>query len=154
MTRADVDLEKFSPEEKDEENKSDEKRAEGNTDSILQYFTKVLGNAVKSVKISKKLTDSPVCLAVDEGAMDLRMERFLREQNQLNYRTPKVLEVNTKHSVIKSIIKSYAENGENPTLEDMVHLLFYQACIVEGEEMEDASLFARKLNNLLGKVII
>ncbi|QKX03027.1 molecular chaperone HtpG [Wolbachia endosymbiont of Litomosoides sigmodontis] len=154
VTRSDVDLEKFSSGKKDEENKSDEERAEENTDSIVQYFTKVLGNTVKSVKISKKLTDSPVCLAVDEGAMDLRMERLLREQKQLNYRTPKVFEINTKHPVIKSIIKSYTESGENQTLEDMVHLLFYQACIMEGEEMDDASLFAKKLNNLLGKVII
>lgn len=78
VTRADVDLEKFSSEEgkKDEENKSDENKSEENTDSILEYFTKVLGSLVKSVKISKKLTDSPVCLAVDEGTMDLRMERF------------------------------------------------------------------------------
>lgn len=114
----------------------------------------MLGDSVKSVKISKKLTDSPVCLAVDEGAMDLRMERFLREQKQLNYRTPKVLEINTKHPVIKSIMKSYAESGENPTLEDMIHLLFYQACIVEGEEMDDVSLFAKRLNNLLGKISV
>ncbi len=154
VTRADVDLDKFSPRKKDEENKSDEKKSEENTDSILQYFTKVLGNSVKSVKISKKLTDSPVYLAIDEGAMDLRMERFLREQKQLNYRTPKVLEINTKHPVIKNIMKSYAENGENQTLEDMVHLLFYQACIVEGEEMDNANLFAKRLNNLLDKIPI
>ncbi|MGL9732611.1 MAG: molecular chaperone HtpG [Wolbachia sp.] len=154
VTRADVDLEKFSLEKKDKENKSDEEKSEENNDSILEYFTKILGNSVKSVKISKKLTDSPVCLVVDEGAMDLRMERFLREQKQLNYRTPKVLEINNKHPIIKSIMKSYAKDGENSTLEDMIHLLFYQACIVEGEEMDDPSLFAKMLNNLLGKVVI
>lgn len=153
VTRADVDLEKFSSEEdkKNEENKSNEEKTE---ETILQYFTTVLGDSVKSVKISKKLTDSPVCLAVDEGTMDLRMERFLREQKQLNYRTPKVLEINTKHPVIKNIMKSYAESGESPTLEDMVHLLFYQACIVEGEEMDDVSLFAKRVNNLLGKISV
>ncbi|MDN5248263.1 MAG: molecular chaperone HtpG [Wolbachia endosymbiont of Tyrophagus putrescentiae] len=153
VTRADVDLEKFSSEEgkKDEENKSGEKES---TDSILQYFTKVLGDLVKSVKTSKKLTDSPVCLTVDEGAMDLRMERFLREQKQLSYRTPKVLEVNIKHPIIKSMMKSYTENDEESTLEDMVYLLFYQACIIEGEEIEDISIFSKKLNNLLGKVVV
>ncbi|MCX3065220.1 hypothetical protein, partial [Wolbachia endosymbiont of Drosophila pseudotakahashii] len=60
----------------------------------------------------------------------------------------------TKHPVIKSIMKSYAESDENPTLEDMIHLLFYQACIVEGEEMDDVSLFAKRLNNLLGKISV
>lgn len=153
VTRADVDLEKFSSQDdkQDEENKSNEEEPQENLDSIVQYFTKVLGELVKSVKISKKLTDSPVCLAVDEGAMDLRMERFLREQKQLNYRTPKVLEINTKHPIIKSIMKSHTESNE---AEDMVYLLFYQACIAEGEEIEDISDFSKKLNNLLAKVAV
>ncbi|WP_410543575.1 molecular chaperone HtpG [Wolbachia endosymbiont of Dipetalonema caudispina] len=154
VTRADVDLEKFSLREKDKDNKSDEIKNETNTESILQYFTKVLGNSVKSIKISKKLTDSPVCLAVDEGTMDLRMERFLREQKQLNYRTPKVLEINTKHPIIKNIAKSHAKNGENQILEDMIHLLFYQACIMENEEIDNVNLFAKRLNNLLSKILI
>lgn len=156
VTRADVDLEKFSSKENkdNEEEKVNEEESKEDLDSILQYFTKVLGDLVKNVKISKKLTDSPVCLAVDEGAMDLRMERFLREQKQLNYRTPKVLEINTKHSIIKNLIKSYTDSGETSTLEDMIYLLFYQACIAEGEEIEDISKFSKKLNNLLDKVPI
>ncbi|MDD9331792.1 MAG: molecular chaperone HtpG [Wolbachia sp.] len=156
VTRADVDLEIFSSKEnkRDEKNESDVGESKENTDSILEYFTKVLGDSVKNVKISKKLTDSPVCLAVDEGAMDLRMERFLREQKQLSYRTPKVLEINTKHPVIKSIMKFHTKSGEGSTLEDMIHLLFYQACIAEGEEIDDVSNFSKKLNNLLGKVTI
>ncbi|OEY86713.1 molecular chaperone HtpG [Wolbachia pipientis] len=151
VTRADVDLEKFSSEEEKEE-KKDEKNEEVN--SILQYFTEVLGNLVKNVKISRKLADSPICLAVDEGGMDLRMERFLREQKQLNYRTPKVLEVNIKHPIIKNITKSYTDHGKNSILEDTIYLLFYQACIAEGEEIENISDFTRKLNNLLCKVTI
>ncbi|MCV3769438.1 MAG: molecular chaperone HtpG [Wolbachia pipientis] len=154
VTRADVDLEKFSLREKDKDNKLDEIKNETNTESILQYFTKVLGNSVKNIKISKKLTDSPVCLAVDEGTMDLRMERFLREQKQLNYRTPKVLEINTKHPIIKNIAKSHAKNGENQILEDMIYLLFYQACIMENEEIDNVNLFAKRLNNLLSKILI
>ncbi len=146
VTRADVDLEKFSS-EKDKENVRNEE-----SDSILKYFTKVLGDLIKNVKVSKKLTDSPVCLAVDEGAMDLRMERFLREQKQLNYRTPKVLEVNTKHPILKNMIKSYTDHGESSILEDSIYLLFYQACIAEGEEIENVGDFTRKLNNLLAKV--
>lgn len=150
VTRADVDLENFSS----EENQSVEKDSlPEEVDSIIQYFTKVLGSSVKSVKASKKLTDSPVCLAVDEGAMDLRMERFLREQKQLSYRTPKVLEINTKHPIIKGIMKSHAEGNDESTLEDMVNLLFYQACITEGEEIEDISRFTQKLNNILDKIV-
>lgn len=150
VTRADVDLENF-PSEESQSIEKDSLPEE--VDSIIQYFTKILGNSIKSVKASKKLTGSPVCLAVDEGAMDLRMERFLREQKQLSYRTPKVLEINTKHPIIKGIMKSHAEGNNESTLEDMVHLLFYQACITEGEEIEDVCRFTQKLNNILDKVV-
>ncbi|WFW29580.1 MAG: molecular chaperone HtpG [Wolbachia endosymbiont of Menacanthus eurysternus] len=154
VTRADVDLEGFNSEKENKKSELIEEKNEEDVNSILEYFTKILGNSVKSVKISKKLTDSPVCLVVDEGAMDLRMERFLREQKQLNYRTPKVLEINTKHLIIKKIMESYNKNKENPILENMVHLLFYQACIVEGEEMDNANLFAKRLNSLLSIITI
>lgn len=60
----------------------------------------------------------------------------------------------TKHPVIQSIMKSRADNSENPTLEDMIQLVFYQACIVEGEEMDDVILFAKRVNNLLGKISV
>ncbi|MDG7056090.1 MAG: molecular chaperone HtpG [Wolbachia endosymbiont of Meromenopon meropis] len=154
VTRADVDLEKFSLDTKYGENQLSEEKSEKDVDFVLECFTKVLGNSVKSVKISKKLTDSPVCLAVDEGAMDLRMERFLREQKQLNYRTPKVLEINTKHPVVKKVMQLCTKNDQNSILNDVIHLLFYQACIVEGEEMDDVNLFAKRLNNLLGEIVI
>ncbi|KJH43648.1 Hsp90 protein [Dictyocaulus viviparus] len=126
VTCINVDLERFSSKKKDEENESDDEKSPWRFSEKRKNF--------------QKLTGSPVCLAVDESAMDLKMERFLREQKQLSYRTPKVLEINSEHPVIKSIMKSYAENGENSILEDMIYLLFYQACIVEGEEIDDASL--------------
>jgi molecular chaperone HtpG len=47
------------------------------------------------------------------------------------------------------MIKSYANHGESSTLEDTIYLLFYQACIAEGEEIENMGDFTRKLNNLL-----
>ena len=70
---------------------------------------KMLKDEVESVRASKKLTDSPVCLAVAEGAMDIRMERFMMEQKQLASKSKKVLKVNAKHPVIDKLI----EIGQN-----------------------------------------
>ncbi len=150
ITRVDADLEKFSvqQDQKDESSNSEE-----DIDLLVKYFTKILGELVSSVKVSKKLTNSPVCLASGDSGMDIRMERFLREQKQLNYKSAKILEINVKHPVIQGIIKSYTKDGENSMLEDIIHLLFSQACIIEGEEVNDTSIFSSRMNNIFSKVL-
>lgn len=155
ITRVDTDLEKFSVEDssQDQEDKSLNDSSEKNADSLIEYFTKVLGDSVSSIKISKKLTNSPVCLSAGESGMDIRMERFLREQKQLSYKSAKILEINVKHPIIKGIIESYTKNGENSMLEDIIHLLFYQACIIEGEEIGNISSFADRMNNVFSNVL-
>ncbi|WP_339045394.1 molecular chaperone HtpG [Candidatus Mesenet endosymbiont of Agriotes lineatus] len=155
ITRVDTDLDKFSVQESDE-GKKDESSGESSeeeVDSLIKYFTKVLGDSVSSVKVSKKLTSSPVCLAAGESGMDIRMERFLREQKQLSYKSAKILEINVKHPIIKGIIKHYIKDGESSMLEDIIHLLFYQACIIEGEEIGDTSAFSNRINNIFSKVL-
>ncbi|WP_410519809.1 molecular chaperone HtpG [Candidatus Mesenet endosymbiont of Phosphuga atrata] len=155
ITRVDTDLEKFSVQESDEGKKdeSSDESSEEEVDSLIKYFTKVLGDSVSSVKVSKKLTSSPVCLAAGESGMDIRMERFLREQKQLSYKSAKILEINVKHPVIKGIIKSYIKDGEGSILEDIIHLLFNQACIIEGEEIGDTSAFSDRINSIFSKVL-
>ncbi|GHM58674.1 MAG: chaperone protein HtpG [Candidatus Mesenet longicola] len=155
ITRVDTDLEKFSVQESDEGKKDEysDENSEEEVDSLIKYFTKVLGDSVSSVKVSKKLTSSPVCLAAGESGMDIRMERFLREQKQLNYKSAKILEINIKHPVIKGIVKSYTKDGEGSMLEDIIHLLFNQACIIEGEEIGDTSAFSDRINNIFSKVL-
>lgn len=155
ITRVDTDLEKFSVQENDEGKKDESsgENSEEDVDSLIKYFSKVLGDSVSSVKVSKKLTSSPVCLAVGESGMDIRMERFLREQKQLTYKSAKILEINIKHPIIKGIIKSYIKDGEGSMLEDIIHLLFNQACIIEGEEVGNTSSFSDRMNNVLSKVL-
>ncbi|UWI83276.1 molecular chaperone HtpG [Wolbachia endosymbiont of Howardula sp.] len=158
VTRSGVDIEKFSL-EKQNQNQSNIENNETildniNSDPIIKYFTKVLGTLIKEVRVSKKLIDSPVCLTVDEGGIDLRMERFLREQKQLDYRTPKVLEINLKHIIVKNILNAYNQNGENQILEDIIYLLFYQACIIEGEEIDSPHIFTNRLNNILASILM
>lgn len=118
----------------------------------MKYAIQVLDKLVSGVRVSKKLTNSPVCLAVADGSMDIRMERFLREQKQLNYKSTKILEINPKHPIVSRMIDEYANTGENAVLDNMLHLLLGQACILEGEELEDVSSFAERMNNVLVKV--
>jgi len=148
VTRSDIDLGDEKPEDKE---KSNDKEAadDKDLDKIVDYFKQVLGAQVKDVKISKKLTSSPVCLAVDSGTMDIRMERFLIEQKQLQSSSAKILELNPKHKIIEKIINDLKAGSGSASNEQLVKILFDQACIIEGEPVADAVGFASRLNNIL-----
>ncbi|GAT79281.1 heat shock protein 90, partial [Ehrlichia ruminantium] len=155
VIRADEDLEKFSDVEKGDESKdsqNEDTQSKEKVDKFIGYAAQVLNNLVSNVRVSKKLTDSPVCLAVADGSMDIRMERFLREQKQLNYKSTKILEINSKHPIISKMIDQYTENGESAMLSNMLHLLLGQACILEGEELQNVSDFAERMNSVLSQI--
>lgn len=154
--RSDIDLTEFELKDDKTDNKSsgESDSLNENTDKLLSYFKDILGDEVGSVRISKKLISSPVCLVVNEGAMDIRMERFLRDQKQLNYKTPKVLEVNTGHKLIKKIAGEISANPDDSFTADIVRLLFDQACVLEGEEVQSPDAFASRINTVIERLIL
>ncbi len=149
ITRSDIDLEKFATEESsDDQPEVSYQDGDDKLQALVEYIKKVLGDKISEVKISKKLKGSPVCLAVKEGGMDIRMERFMVEQKQLQAKSAKILEINTQHPVIRKLI----DDGEGDDSSDIIQLLFDQACIIEGEEIEDPRSFADRLNKVLTTV--
>ncbi|MGI4775678.1 MAG: molecular chaperone HtpG [Janthinobacterium lividum] len=152
VTRSDIDLEKKNSQENTED-KQEDTHGDIQFTELTEYFKKILGDLVKEVKISKKLTESPACLAVDSGAMDMRMERFLIEQKQLHQSSAKILELNPKHKIIEKINQNIASADSSESTEQLARLIFDQACIVEGEPVEDTAGFSKRLNDILQKVI-
>ncbi len=149
VTRTDIDLGDKVDSKK--ENKEDEKE-DPKHNEIANYFKDTLGDLVKDVKISKKLTTSPACLAVGDGAMDIRMERYLIEQKQLAGATAKILEINPSHKVVVKIGDGLGKKSKQDENAELVHLLYDQACIIEGEPVSDAGAFSRRLNSVLEKL--
>jgi molecular chaperone HtpG len=153
VTRADIDLDK-NKEGQNDENKKDDlvENDELSNEKLISYFKESLGSLVKDVKISKKLTLSPACLSVGEGAMDIRMERFLIEQKQLSSAASKILEVNPNHKIVKKIVSQIDNKEYEEENKQLIHLLFDQACVIEGQPVEDAGAFAKRLNYFLEKI--
>jgi len=147
VTRADIDL----VIDKNQEQISKDNAT--NDEAVIAYFKEELKDLAKDVKISKKLTESPVCLAIAEGAMDMRMERFLAEQKQLKMPSAKILEININHHIISSIAKKLANGGGDEHTSRLVKLLFDQACILEGEPVQNAVEFSRRMNEILNMVV-
>jgi len=149
VTRSDIDLDNKETTKKDKDNKKDDK---ADYEALVNYFKNSLGTLVKDVKISKKLTSSPACLAVGDGSMDIRMERYLIEQKQLAGASAKILEINPNHKIVMKIGSEVGEKSKDEENKQLVHLLYDQACIIEGEPVLDAGAFSKRLNILLEKV--
>lgn len=151
VTRSNVDLDTFEelddkkPETEDKKDEGAEKLAEG----FIAAVREVLSEHVSEVRTTNKLTDSPVCLAVGLSGMDMRMERFLVENNQLPGRSKKIFEVNPDHKIIKSLSEQFKASGKSEEWTDTIHLLFAEASIIEGEPITDISGFAKRFNQLI-----
>jgi molecular chaperone HtpG len=152
VTRSDIDLAKIKT-EKEDNKKPSSKDNEEDLEKLLDYFKKTLQGLVADVKVSGKLTDSAVCLSVAEGAMDMRMERFLIEQKQLKSASTKILEINSKHKIIQKISQDIVDDKITDQTENLVKILFDEACVIEGEPVHDPRGFIERMNQCLVDVL-
>jgi molecular chaperone HtpG len=154
INRHDVDVENIDKvPQKDEEEKAPEHEIKDVTTSqfegLLNFIREVLGDKIKDVRISKKLTNSPVCLAVDAGSMDIRLERFLLEQKQIQAGTAKIFEINPLNLIVKSMNENYADEAKKSEIRDTIFTLFDLACVMEDEPIKDAKDFSRRIQSLM-----
>jgi molecular chaperone HtpG len=154
INRHDVDVENIDKApQKDEEEKVPEPEIKDVTTSqfegLLNFIREVLGDKIKDVRISKKLTNSPVCLAVDAGSMDIRLERFLLEQKQIQAGTAKIFEINPLNLIVKSMNENYVDEAKKSEIRDTIFTLFDLACVMEDEPIKDAKDFSRRIQSLM-----
>ncbi|MBL4721179.1 MAG: molecular chaperone HtpG [Alphaproteobacteria bacterium] len=123
------------------------------TDRLIAALKVALGDDVKDVRASQRLTESAVCLIADEGDMDMNMERMLKAHNQLEERAARVLEINPKHALIEKLAGIAKEDGAD-SLQDAAYLLLDQARILEGEALPDPAAFARRMSSAMQKGLI
>lgn len=148
-----ADLSKIKGEAKDDdaEKKEDAAPAE-RLDALIAIIKAALGDAVKDVRPSDRLTTSPCCLVADEGTMSIHLERLLRQhQSAPHVAPPRILEINPAHSLIKHMAERAAADAKAADLDDMAHLLLDQARIVEGEPPADPVAFAGRLAKVMEK---
>ena len=150
--RAGADLDKVKDADKDKKKDAKKDKAGKAIEPLLAQFKVVLGEAVKDVCASERLTESPVCLVTSEGDMDARLEKMLKQNRQAGMPdlTPRVLEVNPGHALIKRLAKrAKASDGKDSLIADAAHLLLDQARIIEGETVVDPKAFSRRLSAVM-----
>ena len=137
-------------------NSEEDTSEEADLSALIAAIKLELGKAVKDVRPSKRLTNSPVCLIADDGDMDVNLERLLKRHGQLEHGLPRVLELNPTHAIITTLAeRAKAENASSDSLlKDAAHLLLDQARIVEGETPADPSEFARRLGTVMSRAFV
>lgn len=151
VTRGGADLNDIKSDDKDAD-KDDKKDEDASDASALIAAIKVaLGDGIKDVRESDRLTSSACCLIADEMGMDLRMERLMKQHNRVDEVSPRILEINPKHSLIKKLSDIATKDAKAPILNDAALLLLDQARILEGEALPDPVSFARRLDLVMEK---
>jgi molecular chaperone HtpG len=153
VTRGGADLSRIKAADEPEK-PAEDKPAENDLGSLVAALKLTLADAVKDVRISERLTDSPVCLVADEGDMDMHLERLLKQHRQLDTSAQRILEVNPTHPLIRRLTDLAAKDGVSDGLEDVAWLLLDQARIVEGEQIPDPAAFSRRLAVMLEKGLL
>ncbi len=149
VTRVGKDLETFATSGEEPETLAEDALPEESIQHLVAALKAAFGEEVADVRTTTKLSDSPVCLAVEENAMDIRLEQFLRGQKQYPGRTAKILEINPMHPIIRSL-SARVTNGElSADAQDAAWLLLDQARLVEGEEISNPSAFSRRISQFL-----
>ena len=148
VTRGSDDLAKI----KDGEGEAKPEEPAAASEGLLAMMKEVLGDKVKDVRASARLTDSAVCLVAGEGDVDIHLERLLKQHNQFDQVVKRVLEVNSKHPLIVALARK-AEAGQKAEVEEIAWLLLDQARIAEGDAVLDPTAFARRLSDLATRVV-
>jgi molecular chaperone HtpG len=153
LTRGGVDLSSIEGGDGDQKDDKDQTPAvEGaDLDRLIALLKSRLGDKVEDVRSSARLTESAVCLVAPDHGMDLRMERFLKQHQQIDQLSKRVLEINPKHALIRAMATKAAEDGAVDALGDLADLLLDQARIIEGEPLPDPGAFSRRMSQLLAK---
>ena len=149
VTKGDVDL------LTDEEKKDDEKKSkdeEKKYSSLLEFTKNKLKDNVKEVRVSKRLTDSPVCLVADEYGLSANMEKILKQLNQPTMGDNKrILEINPNHALVTYLNELFEKDKTNPIISDYIDLLYNQALLTEGSQINDPVWFTKQMTTLMMK---
>ncbi|MEQ6291661.1 molecular chaperone HtpG [Vogesella sp. GCM10023246] len=130
----------------DEADKEAQKQVEEVAKPLVELVQKALGERVKDVRATSRLTDSPACLVVGEHDMSAHLERMLKAAGQPVPEGAKpTLEINPEHVLVKRL----ATENNDARREDLAHVLYDQALLAEGGKLEDPAAFVKRINKLM-----
>jgi len=109
----------------------------------LDKLKGALADRAKDVRVTTRLVDSPACLVVEEGDMSGHLARMLKQAGQSAPKSQPILEVNPEHAMVKKLA------GDDARFDDLAHILFDQALLAEGGQLDDPAAYVARVTKLL-----
>ncbi|MGH8313953.1 MAG: molecular chaperone HtpG [Steroidobacterales bacterium] len=141
VAKGDLNLGKLE----DEAEKKETEREAGEFKELTDKIGQVLGEKVTEVRVTHRLTDSPACLVADPSAMSTNLERLLKAAGHKVPDTRPTLEVNPHHPLVRAL----NHESDEKRFADWCHILFDQAVLAEGGQLDEPGAFVKRLNELM-----
>ncbi len=155
ITREDFNLDKITEKDSkkkektnDNQDKESEKKVDEHKD-LLNTIKEHLGEKVKEVRLSKRLISSPVCLVNSNSGVTFNMEQLLKGVNQPTAPATKILEINPDHKLFSVMQKIYSNDKNSLEMKNCSEILYYQAMMMEGYELDNPVDFSNRISELL-----
>ena len=129
----------------DEEEKKAQEKEEGESKPLLARIGKSLGDTVKDVRVTLRLTDSPACLVADDHDIGANLQRMLKAAGQNVPDSKPILEINPHHPLVLRL----KDEADETRFSDLAKVLFDQSLLAEGGRLEDPAGFVKRLNQLM-----
>ena len=128
----------------------DDKKKEKEVKPLVEKIKSALGDRVKNVVASSRLSDSPSCIVADENDPTMQMQHILKSMGQSDIPDIKpILEINPDHPIVQKL----SEATDEKVIEDVSWLLFEQALLVEGVELKKPAEFVKRLNRVMAQAL-
>lgn len=127
----------------DEKEKKEHEETEKQFKDLVERMKKVLEDRAKDVRVTFRLTDSPACLIADENELSGNLLRMLKAAGQKAPDMKPILEINPEHPLLSKL------KGDDKNFDDWTNLLFDQALLAEGGQLNDPANFVKRMNQLL-----
>ena len=141
VTKGELDLGKLE----DKEEKQEQEKVDKEYESVIERIKTALGDQVKEVRTTHRLTSSPACLVKDAHDMSANLERILQQVGQDVPVSKPIFEINPEHPLVLKL----RDETDDERFGELAHVLFDQALLSEGGQLEDPATFVKRLNELL-----
>ncbi|MEE9351111.1 MAG: molecular chaperone HtpG [Thiotrichaceae bacterium] len=141
VAKGELDLSKFDSEEDKKEHEKSEKDAE----ALITRLKDKFGEKLEDVRVSHRLTDSPSCIVLNEQDMALYMQQLMKQAGHEMPSSKPILEINPTHPIVKRL----EDEKDDQRFADWSDILFDQAILAEGGQLEDPAGFVSKLNKMM-----
>ncbi|NNE37912.1 MAG: molecular chaperone HtpG, partial [Gammaproteobacteria bacterium] len=141
VMKGDLDIDELEGKTDDSDTEKQDEENQAETE-LTKKIKEVLGEQVKDVRITRRLTTSPACLVSDMQDMGRHLQQILQASGQQMPEMKPILEINPSHPLVMMLEDSLDSNQ----IDDWSHILFDQALLSEGGKLEDPATFVKRLN--------